>query len=98
MIATCVTIKVKKEYIKDFIEATEKNHSASIQESGNLRFDILQMPDEPQVFLFYEAYLSENDALLHKQTAHYALWRDTVANWMEEPRKGVKYNMLYPKF
>jgi len=26
------------------------------------------------------------------------MWRDTVANWMEEPRKGVKYNMLYPKF
>jgi autoinducer 2-degrading protein len=96
MHTTLVHVEVKPEHIADFIAATEKNHQASIQETGNRRFDVLQSPDNPAHFILYEAYVSAEDAALHKQTAHYLTWRDTVASWMASPRQGISYNGLFP--
>lgn len=97
MHTTLVHIHVKPEYLDAFIEACRLNHQASVQEPGNLRFDLLQDPDDPTRFIFYEAYRTEEDAAAHKQTAHYAAWRDTVAEMMAEPRKGEKMAGLYPR-
>lgn len=97
MIATIVHVYVKPEYLTAFIEATEDNHNHSVQEAGNLRFDILQDSSDPTKFTFYEAYESEEAALAHKETAHYLKWRDTVAIWMAKPREGVKHRILFPK-
>ena len=96
MFVTLVEIQVKQEHLQDFIAASRLNHEASLQEPGNLRFDILQSPQDPARFIFYEAYASEADALRHKQTSHYAKWRDTVADWMAIPRRGISYDGLYP--
>jgi autoinducer 2-degrading protein len=96
MYVTLVEIQVKPEYLQDFIAASRVNHEASVQEPGNLRFDILQSPQDPTRFVFYEAYATEADALCHKQTSHYAKWRDTVADWMAIPRRGINYDGLYP--
>lgn len=96
MFVTCVYVDVKPEYIDDFIRATTANHTASVQEPGNLRFDLLQCCDEPNRFLIYEAYESEEAAAAHKTTPHYLTWRDTVAAWMAQPRQGVKYTILQP--
>jgi autoinducer 2-degrading protein len=97
MHVTLVHVHVLQDYIEDFIRASEANHSASIQEPGNLRFDILQSPDDPTRFVLYEAYRSPADADAHKQTAHYLTWRETVADWMAEPRQGIPYNGLLPR-
>ena len=96
MHVTLVHVTVKPGHIGDFIEATRLNHEASIQETGNRRFDVLQSPDNPQQFVLYEAYTSAADAAAHKQTAHYLAWRDTVADWMETPRRGEPYTGLLP--
>jgi (4S)-4-hydroxy-5-phosphonooxypentane-2,3-dione isomerase len=96
MIATFVHIWVKEEKINDFIYASQKNHLKSVQEPGNLRFDILQDANSPSKFTFYEAYETEEAALKHKETNHYKEWRDTVADWMAKPREGVKHTILYP--
>jgi autoinducer 2-degrading protein len=96
MQVTIVQVNVKAEYIESFIEATRKNHEASINEAGNVRFDVLQSQDDPSCFVLYEAYTTEAEAALHKQTSHYMVWRDVVADWMAEPRQGVNYNCLYP--
>ncbi len=98
MIVTCVHVTVKPEHVEAFIEASRANHRLSVQESGNLRFDVLQSKDEPTRFLLYEAYASEAAAAAHKQTQHYLTWRDTVADWMAEPRRGVPYIALAPSF
>lgn len=97
MHVTLVHVQVKPEHIEDFIIATRLNHQASIQESGNRRFDVLQSPENPGQFILYEAYASAEAAAAHKQTAHYLAWRDIVADWMAEPRQGIHYNGLYPK-
>lgn len=96
MQVTIVHVHVKPEYVADFIEATRNNHEASIKEAGNRRFDVLQLRDDATHFVLYEAYASADDAVAHKQTAHYLRWRDKVAQWMAEPRQGVVYNGLYP--
>jgi len=97
MHVTLVHVHVKTAHINDFIEATRNNHQASINETGNRRFDVLQSTDDASRFVLYEAYASEEDAVAHKQTAHYLRWRETVADWMASPREGINYNGLYPQ-
>ncbi len=96
MHVTLVHIHVKPGYIDAFIAASRANHEASVQEPGNRRFDVLQNPADSGHFILYEAYASAADAAAHKQTAHYAVWRDTVADMMAEPRQGVPMTGLFP--
>lgn len=96
MHVTLVQVQVKPEHIDAFIAACRANHEASVQEPGNLRFDILQQGDDAGRFVLYEAYRSAADAAAHKETAHYLAWRDQVAGWMAAPRIGVRYHGLYP--
>lgn len=96
MHVTLVHVQVKLEHIADFIEATRRNHEASVREAGNRRFDVLQSAEDPTRFVLYEAYASVADAAAHKQTAHYLAWRDEVAGWMVAPRQGVPYRGLFP--
>lgn len=96
MHVTLVHIAVKPEAVDAFIAATRANHEASVREPGNRRFDVLQAPDDPTRFVLYEAYVSADDAAAHKQTAHYATWRDTVAPMMAKPREGVPMRGLFP--
>lgn len=96
MQVTIVHVHVKAENVDDFIAATRLNHEASIKESGNCRFDVLQLAEDPCRFVLYEAYASAADAVAHKDTDHYLSWRETVADWMASPRQGVPYNGLFP--
>ena len=96
MYVTVVYVSVKPDNIDAFKEACRLNHESSIQEPGNLRFDVLQLADDPARFVLYEAYKTQQAAAAHKETAHYLQWRETVADWMAEPRQGITYNGLYP--
>src|ERR1035437_1498369 len=108
MYVTLVYVSVKPEHVADFIESIRDNHEHSVLEPGNLRFDILQSADDPTRFdilqsaddptrfVAYEAYRDESSAKAHKETAHYLAWRDAAADWMAEPRQGVRYDGLYP--
>jgi autoinducer 2-degrading protein len=93
---TMVNIHVKPEHLEEFLEATRENHEKSVLEPGNLRFDVLQSVDDPNHIVLYEAYESPEDAAAHKGTDHYMKWRDTVADWMEIPRVGIRYIGLLP--
>jgi autoinducer 2-degrading protein len=97
MIVTCVTVFVRKEHVDDFIQVTIENHRSSVREPGNLRFDFLQSTDDTTRFFLYEAYDSETAADAHKQTPHYAKWRDTVNEWMARPREGVVHRVICPE-
>jgi autoinducer 2-degrading protein len=96
MIVTFVHVWVKAPYVEDFISATVENHKHSVKEPGNLRFDILRDADIPEKFVLYEAYESEEAAGAHKSTDHYLKWRDRVADWMAQPRQGIRHNIVYP--
>lgn len=94
MHVTLVHVHVKPEHVDDFIQASLANSAESVKEPGNLRFDVLQSSDDPSRFVLYEAYATAEDAAAHKQTEHYLTWRETVADWMAEPRQGVQYQGL----
>ncbi|MCK5241502.1 antibiotic biosynthesis monooxygenase [bacterium] len=96
MIVASITVYVKPEHIDDFIQATIANHQDSIQEPGNLRFDVLQCQDDSTRFLLYEAYDSESSAAAHKKTGHYLKWRETVEPWMAKPRTGILHTVIAP--
>lgn len=97
MIVTVVTVFVKPEYVDRFLEATLENARQSVQEKGNLRFDVLQRRDDPSAFTLYEAYETDEAAAAHKTTAHYLKWRETVEPWMAKPRQGVAHHVLAPQ-
>ena len=78
-------VHVKPESITAFVEACRLNHEGSNREPANHRFDILQDRADPAHFVLYEDYASEEDAKAQKKTAHYAEWRDTVADMMAGP-------------
>lgn len=90
-----VFIHVKPDCIEAFKTATLENVRNSIQEPGIARFDFLQDAD-PNRFALVEVYRTPEDAGKHKETEHYAIWRDTVAPMMAEPRSNTKYSNIAP--
>ncbi len=96
MLVVHVHIHVKPEAVDAFIEATLENARNSLQEPGIARFDFIQQNDNPNQFMLIEVYRTPDDPARHKETAHYAKWRDTVADMMAEPRHSVKFTNLFP--
>lgn len=96
MYTAVVYIHIKPEFIDSFVEATLDNARNSVQEPGVVRFDVLQQQDDPTHFILYEIYRAPEDQLAHRETAHYARWRDAVADIMAEPRTATKYDVLFP--
>lgn len=96
MIVTLVHVWVIPEKRYDFIKETIKNHQASIQEAGNLRFDFLEDANDKNKFVLYEAYESEEAAAAHKETEHYKVWRVNVGDMMAKPRAGEKHLIIQP--
>ncbi len=45
--------------------------------------------------MLYEVYKSKDDFVKHQQTEHYARWKQAVADWMAQPRQGVKHNSVF---
>lgn len=95
MYVVAVTIFVKPENVQAFIDATLENARNTRKEPGNLRFDVLQTEDDPNRFLLYEAYHVKDDFAKHQQTDHYLKWKAAVADWMAQPRQGVKHNSIF---
>jgi autoinducer 2-degrading protein len=93
-ITTCVHVWVNPDKVEEFIQASVENHKHSVNEPGNLRFDICQNASDPCKFVLYEAYTDQESAAAHKETAHYKKWRETVAPFMAQPREGIRYNIL----
>ena len=96
MVIIHVHIQVKPDRIEDFKRATLENARNSLKEPGVARFDFLQQKDDPSRFVLIEIYRTPEDPARHKETTHYQKWRDSVADWMAEPRKGVSYEALFP--
>jgi (4S)-4-hydroxy-5-phosphonooxypentane-2,3-dione isomerase len=96
MLIVHVHVQVKHESIEEFRLATIENARASVQEPGIARFDVVQQQDDPNRFVLIEVYRTPDAAAAHKETAHYARWRDAVAPMMAAPRSSVKYAAVFP--
>lgn len=96
MLVVHVQVRVKPESVEAFKAATLANARASVQEPGIARFDVVQQADDPTRFVLVEAYRTAAAPAAHKETVHYATWRDAVAPMMAEPRTSVKFANVFP--
>ena len=97
MLIIHVFVHVKADAVDRFIAATRENARNSVREPGIVRFDVTQQEDDPTRFVLIEVYRSPEDPARHKDTAHYAAWRDAVQELMAEPRRSVKYRAVFPE-
>jgi (4S)-4-hydroxy-5-phosphonooxypentane-2,3-dione isomerase len=74
-----------------FLAATEQNAAASRVEAGVIRFDVIVDRADPSHVVLVEIYRDDAAAAAHKETAHYARWRDTVAAMMARPRRATRF-------
>ena len=91
-----VFVHVDPDQVEGFKAASLENARQSVQEPGVARFDVVQQQDDPSRFVLVEVYRAPSDADAHKETAHYATWRDAVAGMMAEPRYSIKYSNVFP--
>jgi (4S)-4-hydroxy-5-phosphonooxypentane-2,3-dione isomerase len=96
MLIIHVHVHVKPEFIEAFRDASVENARHSVEEPGIARFDVIQQAGDPARFVLVEIYRSVEATAQHKETAHYAKWRDTVAPMMAEPRTAVKFTNIFP--
>ncbi|MEQ8176312.1 MAG: antibiotic biosynthesis monooxygenase [Syntrophomonadaceae bacterium] len=91
-----VFISVKEGYVDQFKEATIENARNSAEESGVVRFEVLQQQDNPSEFLLEEIYLSSEDQLKHRETEHYKQWKETIGNMIARSYTFKNYNYIWP--
>ncbi len=96
MLIVHVFVHVKPDCVEAFKAASLENARNSVQEPGIARFDVVQQQDDPTRFVLVEVYRTPEDPARHKETAHYAAWRDRVADMMAEPRGSIKYTNVFP--
>lgn len=92
-----VDVAVVPERQDAFLAATQLNAAASRREPGVVRFDVLVDRADPAHVVLVEVYRDADAAAAHKQTEHYATWRDTVAPMMARPRSSVTYLNASPE-
>jgi autoinducer 2-degrading protein len=86
-----IDVAVIPEQLGAFLAATEVNAAASRREPGILRFEVLSDRADDTHLVFVEVYRDEAAAAAHKETEHYARWRDTVAPMMARPRQPTRF-------
>ena len=74
-----------------------ENARNTIQEPGNLRFDVLQQADDPDRFVLYEVYRDEAGMKAHKETPHYARWAEAVAPGWPSRGRASSTRRCFPK-
>ena len=97
MLIVHVHVQAKPECVEAFKAASLDNARHSVQEPGIARFDVIQQADDPTRFVLVEVYRTDAAPAAHKETAHYAKWRDTVADMMAVPRQSTKFRNVFPE-
>ncbi len=96
MLVVLVQAHVKPDRVEAFRQATIANARASAREPGIARFDVVQQSDDPTRFVLVEVYRTPQGPAQHRETKHYQVWRDAVAEMMAELRTRVEYANVFP--
>lgn len=82
-----VTAKVKLESGKaeEFLEAVRVMKSRVVEDPGALQYSLYRSIDDPDEFLFYERYESEEAFAYHLSTEHFKALAGTIDPLMATP-------------
>jgi (4S)-4-hydroxy-5-phosphonooxypentane-2,3-dione isomerase len=96
MVILQVELYVKPEYVDAFKAATIQNGNESRQESGNLRFELLEDSTNPTRFMLTEIYLDEAAMNVHFNSPHFQEWRAAVAGHFVADGQPIRYTPVFP--
>ena len=96
MLVVHVDVRVNPDDVRAFLIETRRNASLSVTEPGVRRFDVLLDEADPTHVVLSEVYVDQEAADAHKQTEHYARWRDAVAPMMAQPRSSTRFAAVFP--
>ncbi len=94
MLVQLVHIQVKPDRIEDFLDAFRINFEGTTKEPGNLRFDVLQNPDDATKFTIFEVFTDEAAVDAHRKTPHYAKTVALLEDIMTGPRSKDFFHMV----
>jgi autoinducer 2-degrading protein len=95
MYVLIVSAKVKPEQRGRFLEAIEDNAVSSVRdEPGCLRFDVVVDNDDPDHYLFYEVYRDQEAFAAHRDSEHFARWRQAAEVCLAEPLEATHTAMV----
>lgn len=94
MFVQLVHIHVKPDRIGDFLDAFRINYEGTIREPGNLRFDVLQDPEDETRFTIVEIFRSAESVDDHRRTDHYKKTVALLEDIMTGPRSKDIYRLV----
>jgi autoinducer 2-degrading protein len=95
MYVVIVSARVKPEQRGRFLQAIEDNAVTAVrEEAGCLRFDVVRDADDPDHYLFYEVYRDEDAFRAHRDTDHFARWREAAEECLSEPLQATHAAMV----
>ncbi len=94
MFVQLVHIQVKPGRIEDFLDAFRINYEGTTREPGNLRFDVLQDPEDETRFTIVEIFRSAESVDDHRRTEHYKTTVALLEDIMTGPRSKDIYRLV----
>lgn len=97
MIANLIKVRVKPDKRQRFLEVIEHDalHSES-DESGCLRFNVLQDSKDSDVYFFYEVYRDQAAVEAHRATPHFAMWSEAAKECLDGPVERTATQTVFP--
>jgi autoinducer 2-degrading protein len=96
MLAMWVKVRVKPDERERFLKAIEVDALGSERdETGCLRFNVLQDAQDQNVYYFFEAYRDEAALEAHRAAPHYAVWR-AAADTLDAPPQATRCQTVFP--
>ena len=97
MYVVLATLRVKPERKADFLAALLEDGQATLaREDYVYGFSIVEDEADPCRLHLVEVYRDQASHQRHKQTPHFLKWRDTVADWYDEPLAVHRGRSLFP--
>ena len=96
MLALWVKVRVRPDQRERFLNAIETDALGSEQdESGCLRFNVLQDSEDENTYYFYEVYANDAAVEAHRTMAHYATWQ-AAGDTLDGPVEITRLDTVFP--
>ena len=69
---------IHPQKVESYLAATLENAAQTALEPGNLRFDVLSDPEDPNRFILYEVYVDKAAQQAHLASDHFQAWKAAV--------------------
>ncbi len=97
MIALMVTINIKPEHKDAFMASMLGDaRGSNNDETGCLRFDVLQDTEDPNRIHLYEVYRDEAALDAHRNAPHFVKWREECKDWFATENVRQIASPVYP--